>query len=130
MRLARSLVLWNRGRATGCRYYALQNSPLHRSEHLPGPHQPVIEITSSRYGSAPAAHDALVRLARRGTNPQRAALGAGLGACFQQAFYPPDRGRDWACAFAKAKTLVLVRTVVTSPALSVVQVARAVEPKF
>ena len=52
------------------------------------------------------------------------------GACYQDSFYPPDRGRDWACAFAIGTSVVLVRTVVTSPALNVIQVARAVLPEF
>jgi hypothetical protein len=130
MRLARTELVLTGGRPSGCRFFALQHSPLHRSEHLPGPHQPAIAITSTRYRSSAAARDALVRLARAGTNPQRAAIGGHEGACFQQAFYPPDRGRDWACAFAHATTLVLVRTVVTSPALTVVEVARVIASKL
>jgi hypothetical protein len=130
MRLTRTQVLLNRGRPSGCRYFALQRSPLHRSEHLPGPSQPVIAITSSRYRSGAAAQERLVRLARAGTNPQRADIGGTTGACFQHVFYPPDRGLDWACAFTRGRTVVLVRTVVTSPALTVVKVAREIAPRF
>jgi hypothetical protein len=126
MRLARSEVLVNRGRVTGCRFYALQGSVLHSSERLPGPKQPVIAVTSTRFRGALAARAALVRLARGGSNAQRASAAGAAGICYQQRFYPPDRGRDWACAFADGATVVLVRTVVTSPALDVVRLGRAV----
>jgi hypothetical protein len=130
MRLARTEILVNAGRTTGCRFYALQTSPLHSSERLPGPDQPVIEVTSSRFRSANAARAALVRLAREGTDVQRAQAAGAAGVCFQQAFYPPDRGRDWSCAFAQASAVVLIRTVVTSPALTVIQLARDILPEF
>jgi hypothetical protein len=130
MRLARSQVLLSGGSPTGCRFYALQHSPLHLSEHLPGPKQPVVAITSSRYRSAYAAREALVRLARGGSNPQRARAAGAPGVCYQGTFYLPDRGRDWACAFAHRSTVVLVRTVVTSPAFNVIEVARAVLPRL
>jgi hypothetical protein len=127
MRLARVTVLRSGGRVVGCRFYALQDSPLSQSEHLPGPHQPVIEITTYRYPSELAAHNAFVRLAEKGTNPQTASIvGQAPGVCFQTDFYAKDAGKDWACAFSKGDTMVLVRTVVTSPALSAILVARAV----
>lgn len=130
MRLARTEVLVNRGRATGCRFFALQHSPLHSSERLPGPHQPVIAVTSSRYPSRDAARAALVRLARGGANAQRAEAAGAAGVCYQESFYRPDQGRDWACAFARGTSVVLIRTVVTSPALNVIQLARAILPEF
>lgn len=126
MRLARIIVLRSSGKVVGCRFYALQNSPLHNSEHLPGPHQPAISIETVRYHSADAAHNAFVLVARRGSNPQQAAIGATTGVCFQAPFYPRDHGRDWACAYNLGPTVVIVRTVVVSPALNVVEVARAV----
>jgi hypothetical protein len=126
MRLARTEVLVGRGRIVGCRFYAVQGSALHSSERLPGPHQPVIAITSTRFRSELAARGALVRLARGGRNAQRASAAGAAGICYQQRFYPPDRGRDWACAFADGATVVLVRTVVTSPALDVVRLGRAI----
>jgi hypothetical protein len=130
MRLARSQVLLSGGRPTGCRFYALQHSSLHASERLPGPDQPVVAVTSARYRSVDAARAALLRLARAGRNPQRAEAAGAQGACYQTDFYPPDHGRDWACAFARGASVVLVRTVVTSPALNVIDVARAVLSEF
>ncbi len=126
MRLERITVLRSRGKVVGCRFYALQGSPLHNSEHLPGPDQPAIEIETTRYYSAIAAHNAFVLDARRGTNPQQTRIGRTVGVCFQISLYKPDHGRDWACSFSLGTTKVSVRTVVVSPALNVVQVARAV----
>ena len=126
MRLARITVLHSGGRVVGCRFYALQNSPLHNSEHLPGPKQPAIEIETTRYASAIAAHNAFVLEARRGSNPQQTPVGNTTGVCFQIDFYHHDKGRDWACAFNLDKTKVSVRTVVVSPALNVEEISRAV----
>jgi hypothetical protein len=119
MRLGRITVLRSAGRTVGCRFYALQDSALHVSEHLPGPRQPAVEITTQRYTSAAAAHNGFVLVARRGTNPQQVDLGGGrVGVCFQTDFYAQDHGTDWACAGSTGVTAVVVRTVVTSPALN------------
>jgi hypothetical protein len=127
MRLGRITVLRSSGRAVGCRFYALQDSSLHSQEHLPGPGQPAVEIVTQRYPSATAAHNGFVRVARTGTNPQRVALGGGrVGVCFQTDFYAPDRGADWACAGSSGPVAVVVRTVVTSPALDVKLVTQRV----
>jgi hypothetical protein len=123
MRLARITVQRSGGRVVGCRFYALQNSPLSQSEHLPGPHQPAIEIRSNRYASTTAAHNAVVLAARRGTNVQPAKV-ADFGACYQLAFFADDHGADWACAFQTGARVVEVKTVVVSPALNVISVAR------
>ena len=130
MRLARITVLHSGGKVVGCRFYALQHSPLHNSEHLPGPHQPAVEIETTRYASAIAAHNAFVLEARRGRNPQQATIGNTVGVCFQIAFYQPDHGRDWACSFSRGATKVSVRTVVVSGSFDVVKVSRAVARKL
>ena len=49
-----------------------------------------------------------------------------LGVCYQTDFYPKDKGKDWACAFQVGTLAVVVKTVVVSPALNVVLVAREV----
>jgi len=130
MRLERITVLHSGGKVVGCRFYALQGSPLHNSAHLPGPNQPAIEIETTRYASTIAAHNAFVLEARRGSNPQQATIGATVGVCFQIAFYKHDHGRDWTCSFSMGSTKVSVRTVVVSPALNVIQVARVVARKL
>lgn len=124
LRLGRITVLKSGGHIVGCRFYALEHPDAQcdatclQGEHLPGPSQPVVEITTRRYRTAVDAHNAFVLVARKGRNAQQADLGGGnTGVCFQTAFYPADHGADWACAASKATTGLLVRTVVTSPAL-------------
>jgi hypothetical protein len=127
MRLDRITVLRADGRVVGCRIYALQGSPLSQSERLPPGSQPALEVTLTRYRSAKSAYNAMVLAARRGTHPQQTRLHATTGVCFQTAFFPADRGRDWACSFARGATLVLVRTVVTAPSFNAVEVTRHLE---
>jgi hypothetical protein len=127
MRLGRVTVLKSGGRVVGCRIYALQDSPLATSENLPGPNQPVVEVILTQYPTAVAAHNAFVRTAQQGRNPQQNALGRGVtGVCYQIDFYPKDKGQDWACGFSLGTRAVVVRTVVVSPALGAVLVARRV----
>jgi hypothetical protein len=124
MRLARITVLRSGGRVVGCRFYALQGSPLHASEHLPGPHQPAVQITTQRYTSAVAAHNAFVLLAGRAA--QRVDLGSVVGLCFQTDFDPGDHGKDWACTTSVGRTEVVVRTVDTTGTFSTATITRAV----
>lgn len=127
MRLGRLTVLRSGGRTVGCRFYAIQNSPLHDSEHLPGPRQPVVEIRTEEFASATAAHNAFVRAAQAGRNPVQTPLGGGrIGVCYQAPFYPKDRGRDWACGVSVDRTRVLVRTVDTTGAFSTAAVTKEV----
>jgi hypothetical protein len=124
MRLARITVLRRAGKTVGCRFYPLGHPNAQcdatclQGEHLPAPNQPVVEIRTDRYGSNKDAHNEVARVGSQGTNPERVALGGGItGVCFQTAFYPKDHGTDWACAANVKATYVIVRTVVTSPAL-------------
>ncbi|MDT4933973.1 MAG: hypothetical protein QOK11_1865, partial [Pseudonocardiales bacterium] len=78
MRLARVQVLRQGGTTIGCRFFALQGSPLATSERLPGPKQPVVQITSSVFADALAAHNALVRLADAGTDPDQYTIRVGI----------------------------------------------------
>lgn len=128
MRLERITVLHSGGKVVGCRIYALQGSPLHSSEHLPPANQPAIEIRLTRYRSALGAHNALVAAARAGSSQQTVPMHGTVGDCFQTLFYAKDDGQDWACGYTLGTTLVLVRTVVTSPALNAILLTRAVRP--
>ena len=131
MRLDRITVLRAGARTVGCRFYAVQGESYNQSEHLPGPRQPVIDIVTTRYPSAVAAHNAFVLASRSGRHQQSETITAGnLGVCFQVAFYKPDHGRDWACAFSVGRTAVVIFTVVTSPALTVVTVAAEVAARL
>jgi hypothetical protein len=126
MRLGRITVLRSGGNVVGCRFYALQGSYLHAQENLPGPRQPVVEITTQRYASARDAHNAFVLLARAGRNAQRTDLGVAVGVCFQTDFDPHDHGQDFACAGNKGSLEVVVRTVDTTGTFNTVAIAHAV----
>jgi hypothetical protein len=118
MRLGKVTLLKSGGKVIGCRFYALQSGPLHTSERLPGPNQPVVEITTQRYSNAFNAYNAFVLRAQTGTNLQRVTLGAATGVCFQNDFYPKDKGADWACTVNKRAKVALVRTVDTTGTFS------------
>ncbi|MCU1655424.1 MAG: hypothetical protein JWO57_80 [Pseudonocardiales bacterium] len=127
MRLDRTTILLQQGHAVGCNIYSLQNSPLQVSEHLPGPNQPAIQVLTTGYHSAVEAHNALALAASAtgSTNPQQVRItGAdGVGVCFQTAFAAGDKGKDWACGLTRNTVLYMIRTVVLSPALNVVELA-------
>ena len=115
------------GKVVGCRFYALQGGSLHRSEHLPGPNQPAVEITNTRWRTAIAAHNSFVRAAEQGSNATRAALGAGnLGVCFQDDFDPKDHGEDYACAGSSGTVEFVVRSVDTTGTFNTIAVTRKV----
>lgn len=125
MRLARVTVQRSGGHQVGCRFYALQNSPLAVSERLPGPKQPAVQVTISRYPSATAAHNAMVLAADAGTNPQQVKIQPGnIGLAYQTRFYPKDAGRDWACAFTAGPVLAVIETVTTRTSFNAVTVAK------
>jgi hypothetical protein len=134
MRLDKITVLRSGGKTVGCRFYGLQhpNASCDAScltkENLPGPHQPAIEIETYRYPSAKDAYNGFVSMSKKeGSNIQQDSIvGKSPGLCFETHFYPTDKGTDWACAFHKGATGVMVRTVVTKAALSVRNVARAI----
>lgn len=137
MRLDRITVQSSLGKVVGCRLYALEHPTSEcdtsclAGENLPPGSQPAIEIESTNYSSSPAARAAFIRIAKAGTALQQDKIASGnTGLCFQTDFWTKDAGKDWACTFSEGSTVVVIRTVVTSPALDVVELAQAVEPKF
>jgi len=131
VRMGRITVLSAGGKPIGCRFYADQDPSYRASEHLPGPNQPVMQIASSHYADATAAHNATVRIAQAGHNAYQASLGAGIeGISFQTRFDPADGNRDWAYAFRKGKTRVVVDTVQVDTAFNARAVASHIAGKF
>ena len=126
MRLGRLTVLRSGGKIVGCRFYALQGTSLSASEHLPGPKQPVVQITTQQYVTATGAHNAFVSLGTANKSVERADLGRTTGVCFQTGFYPKDHGTDWACAASVGRTEVVVRTVDNTGSLNAVTLTKAV----
>ena len=128
-RLDRISTLSQDGKVVGCRFYPSQY--LATSEHLPPPSQVAIEILANDYAGHTAAFNAMVLLARSGTNPQQYSPASGnTGICYQATFWSADNGKDWECAFTKNATLVTIKTVVTDPALNVISIAQTIYPKF
>lgn len=131
VRMGRISVLSSGGKPIGCRFYADQDPNYRASEHLPGPNQPVLQIVSSHYPDATAAHNATVRIAQAGHNAYRANLSAAVeGISFQTRFDPADGNRDWAYAFRKGKTRVVVTTVQVDTAFNARAVASHIAAKF
>jgi hypothetical protein len=127
MRLKRIVTLIQNKKVVGCRFYP----DVFTSENLPPTSQLAIEILTSKYASDVNAHNAIVRIASAGTNPQQDEVATGnTGVCYQTTVWSKDNGKDWACTFSKGSTVVVIRTVVTSPALNVVGIAKAVYPKI
>jgi hypothetical protein len=137
MRLDKITELIQDGKSVGCRFYPLAhpNAQCGEScflgEKLPPGSQIAVEFQATKYASATAATNAFIILSRSGTNVQQEKItSSNTGLCFQINFYPHDKGKDWACAFSKGTTEVVIKTVVTDPAQNVVQIAQAIEPKF
>ncbi len=124
MRLGRLTVLHSGSEPVGCRFYAYQYGTLHSKEHLPGPDQPAVEITTTRYASTVDAHNAFVL--RAGPSATQVTFGGVTGLCFQNAFDPQDKGQDWACTVNKGSVLVLVRSVDTTGTYNTASILTAV----
>ena len=131
MRLDRVTVQRSGGKQVGCTFYALQHPTVQcdasclAGEHLPGPDQPAVRLSISRYADATAAHNAMVLLAEAGTDPQQVDVGGGrIGLAYQSAFYRKDHGTDWACVFNVDATLAVIETVTTETSFNAVAVAK------
>jgi hypothetical protein len=91
-----------------------------------------LEIAPTVFPTADAAYNAMVRTGQSGRNGQPA---AGLapdvdGVLYQTRFYDPDGERDWACAFAAGRTMVVVRTDQSTVSLDARRIAEAIAGRF
>ena len=137
IRLDRITELSQDNAVVGCRFYPLEHpnsdcdATCLANEKLPPGNVAGIELLASKYASPDAAHNGYIRIAEAGTNVQQDTIAPGnIALCYQTTVWSKDDGHDWACAFAKGSTVVVIRTVVTDPALNVVEIAQAVYPKF
>lgn len=136
-RLDRLTVLVQDGATVGCRFYPLQHPTAEcdqtclSNENLPPGDVPGVEIRLYRYRTEVDAHSAFVRIAAAGTTLQQFQISPGnVGLCYRTTVWTRDRGRDWACAFSTASTAVVIRTVVTAPALDVAEIAGVVATRI
>jgi hypothetical protein len=126
-RLARVTVQSAAGKVVGCQFFDVQGTALAASEHLSGPNQPALQITSARYANATLAHNAMVRTAEAGANAHQ----SGTGLAYQTTFDPIDgANHDWAFTFAKGATLVVVRTNEADSELNAEGIGAALVAKF
>jgi hypothetical protein len=101
----------------GCRFYLA----------YPDYHA-VAEITVKKYPTELAAFNTV---ARTGGSTAESTPGVGDGAVlYRTHFYKPDGNRDWACIFAKGKTVVTVRTDAAMSSVDARNVAVAIVGKF
>ena len=91
-----------------------------------------LEIQPVTYPSADAAYNAMVLAGKRGTNVTGVpGLIPGVDAVlYQTPFYGRDDGRDWAAAFAKGTTMVIVRTDQTDVSYNARRIAATIAPRF
>lgn len=105
----------------GCRFYF----------YAP-PYEAVAEISTRTFSTSQEAHDAIVLTSQTGTAAEgRASIVPGVDAVvYRTKFFGPDGARDWACAFAKGKVMVVVRTQRFDTSLNSVLIAQAIAAKF
>lgn len=137
IRLDRIATLVQGGKVVGCRFYPLEHPNAQcdatclAGEKLPPGNVPGIEILASQYANAAAAHNAFITIAEKGTGVEQDVFATGnTGLCYKTAVWSDDDGMDVACTFSKGNTVVVIRTVVTGSTLNVVEIAKAVYPKF
>lgn len=131
VRLGKQFVLSAGGKPVGCQFFADQDPTYVASEHLPGPNQPVLEIDSSRYSDAVAAHAAAIGLGAAGGNAHAVTVSPTLsGVSFQTLFDPADGASDWAFVFNVGSTVVTVKTAQSDVELNARTVAAAIAAKF
>ncbi len=106
----------------GCRFYF----------YAP-PFEAIAEIAPHRFASALDAHNAMVLTATKtGTDATgKPGILPGVDAVlYRTRFFGPDGARDWACAFAKGRVLVVVRTQRSDTSLNALLLAKAVARKM
>jgi hypothetical protein len=105
----------------GCRFYFWS-----------GPWEAIAEIATHRFATAQDAHDAMILISQTGKQVQGyPAFLPGIDAIsYRTKFFGPDGPDDWACVFAKGKTVVTVRTQRTDTSLNARLIAKQIAPKF
>lgn len=119
-RVYRTTVL-TRLRPVGCRFYFWAD-----------PFEAVADIVPRTFATATEAYDAMVLTGRAGTQVMgQKNLVPGVDAVlFRTRFFGPDGDRDWACAFAKGRVMVVVHTQRADTSRNALYLAQALAPKF
>ena len=91
-----------------------------------------LQISTQRYATATDAYNAMVATGDAGAQVEGIpGLVPGVDAVlYRTSFYPPDKGRDWACSFATGPVMVTVKTDQTDISFNARNIAATIAPKF
>lgn len=105
----------------GCRFYF----------YAP-PYEAIADIRPYTFGSAVEAFNAMIRTARSGHEliTERDFVKGVTGICFRTKYFAADGARDWAFAFAKGTTMVIVYTQRFDTSRNGLYIAKAIAAKF
>jgi hypothetical protein len=119
-RIDKHFVLRAGGKVVGCRFLFWTDA------------YAVLEITKQTYATADAAYNAMVRTGKGGANYHGVQdLVPGVDAIlYQTRFYEADGATDWACTFAKGRTMVTVKTAQNNVEFNARDIAAAIAEKF
>ena len=119
-RIYRTTVL-TRTTPVGCRFY-----------FWAWPYEATADIVPNTFASPDAARQAMIVTADAGTQIEgRPNIIPGVDAVlYRTKFYGPDGTRDWACAFAAGRIMVVVHTHRTDQSSSALYIAQAIAGKF
>jgi hypothetical protein len=110
-----------RYKPVGCRFYF----------YAP-PYEAITDIRPTRFPTAAAAYDAMIRTANAGSEQitERNFVKGLVGICYRTVYFGPDGARDWAFVFAKGKTMVNVLTQRNDTSRNALYIAQAIAAKF
>jgi hypothetical protein len=91
-----------------------------------------MDIVPRAFASPLEAYNAMVRTGEAGANAigVRALVPGVSAVLYQTKFYGPDGATDWACTFAKGRTMVIVRTNQNDVSFNAKQLAALIAPRF
>jgi hypothetical protein len=114
-------TLLTRYHPVGCRFYF----------YAP-PYEAIADIRPRRFATATDAYNAMVLTARTGREliTERNFVKGLTGICFRTEYFGQDGSRDWAFAFAKGTTMVVVYTQRSDTSRNALYIARAIAGRF
>jgi len=103
----------------GCRFY-----------FYAAPYQAIADILPTTFADATDAYNAMVATAGPSALPVQNLVPGVTAELFQTRFNSGDGDKDWACAFAKGRVMVVVHTQQTNISFNARAIAAAIAVKF
>jgi hypothetical protein len=105
----------------GCRFY-----------FIGPPYEATADIRPYTFATATEAYNAMVVVARSGTNPipEREFVKGATGVAYRTKFFGQDGARDWAFVFAKGKHMVIIHTQRKDTSRNAVYLGQAIAAQF